>query len=135
MPTSISILLAEPNLLLREKIAGVLARKSQVWCVHQVDVSSGLLRGACDFQPDLILADLGALKDLEILANLRRFSPQSKIFALVDAISGPYLQAAERFALDGLMERSHVEESMDRLLERLPDTLSPRIPSIGEKAS
>ncbi|MFH1755995.1 MAG: hypothetical protein ABIA59_09855, partial [Candidatus Latescibacterota bacterium] len=90
MPRSFSILIAEPNQLLREKIAGVLTRDESVWCVTQVEGCNGLTRGVHDLQPDFILADLSFLKDPLLVSNIRRFSRNSRIFALVDTSTEPY---------------------------------------------
>ena len=41
MPRTYSVLLADPNPLLREKMAGVLTRSDTIWCVIQVDGNTG----------------------------------------------------------------------------------------------
>jgi DNA-binding NarL/FixJ family response regulator len=58
MPRTCAILIAESNLLLRKKGADVLTRHPHVWCVVQVNDMAGLMRGAADLDPDIIVADL-----------------------------------------------------------------------------
>lgn len=119
MPRSLSILLAEPNLMLREKIAGVLARNESIWCVIQVDGAEGLARGANEFRPDIVLADLSVLKHPGTLRVLRRRWTKSRIIALVDSQSQPYLEAARRLGLDGAIEKGRVAEAIrDELRSR-----------------
>jgi len=122
MSRSYSILLAEPNPLLREKIAGVLARDKKIWCVTQVDGRSGLVRGAARIQPDFILADLITLNDPETLRFIRRSSSASRIIALVDSRSRPYVEAAGRIGLDGTIERGRVEEDILAEIRSLDET-------------
>jgi DNA-binding NarL/FixJ family response regulator len=112
MSRSYSILLSEPSPLLREKIAGVLARDKRIWSVTQVNGRGGLVRGASRIQPDFILADLVTLNDPETLRFVRRNSPVSRIIALVDSLSKPYLDASGRIGLDGTIERGRVEEGI-----------------------
>lgn len=109
---SYSILLAEPSLLLREKMAGVLSRIEKVWCVSQVDSLNGLTRGISDLKPDFILADMVILMDPETLAEVRRASASSRVIALVDSRTEPYIEAARRLDLDGIIEKGRVEEGV-----------------------
>jgi DNA-binding NarL/FixJ family response regulator len=109
---SFSILLAEPNLVLREKIASVLARDERIWCVVQVDGAEGLARGAGRIRPDLILADISILKHQDMLIVLRKCSAGSRIIALADSQSEPYVKAARRLGLDGAVEKGRVEEGI-----------------------
>ena len=112
MSRSYSILLSEPSPLLREKIAGVLARDKRIWSVTQVNGRGGLVRGASRIQPDFILADLVTLNDPETLMFIRRSSSTSRIIALVDSLSKPYMEASGRIGLDGTIERGRVEEGI-----------------------
>ena len=107
-----SILIAEPNLMLREKMAGVLSRSKKIWCVTQVDSLHGLTRGISDLQPDFILADIVILMDPETLAEIRRSSASSRVFALVDSKTEPYIAAARRLGLDGIIEKGRVAEGI-----------------------
>lgn len=112
MQRSYSILLAEPSLLLREKMAGVLSRNERIWCVSQVDSLNGLTRGISDLQPDFILADIVILMDPETLAIIRQSAASSRVIALVDSKSEPYVEAARRLGLDGILEKGRVEEGI-----------------------
>jgi DNA-binding NarL/FixJ family response regulator len=131
MSRSFSILIAEPNLLLREKIAGVLTREESVWCVTQVEGCDGLARGVHDLQPDFILADLSFLKDPKMVNGMRRSSRKSKIFALVDAGTEPYEALAARLALDGVIEKGRVVEV---IREKISALIEAKDESDGEAA-
>jgi AmiR/NasT family two-component response regulator len=123
MARSFSILIAEPNLLLREKIAGVLARDKYIWCVTQVDGCVGLARGVVNLQPDFILADLSFLKDPDMVSNIRRSSGGARIFALVDSQMAPYEETARRLGLDGIIEKGHVAEGIKEKIRTLSDQM------------
>jgi DNA-binding NarL/FixJ family response regulator len=90
----------------------VLARDKKIWCVTQVNGRGGLVRGAVQIQPDFILADLVTLNDPETLKFIRRNSPASRIIALVDSKSEPYVEAARRIGLNSIIEKGHVEEGI-----------------------
>jgi len=117
MSRTYSVLLADPNPLLREKLAGVLTRSITIWCVIQVDGRGNLARAAAHTLPDFVLADLVILKDPEMLRFLRRTSPDSRIVGLVDAIQEPYLKAARNLGLDGVTERGRAEEAISAMID------------------
>lgn len=119
MKRSLSVLLAEPNMVLREKIASILAGHDCIWCVVQVCGREGLERGAGRLQPDLILADLKVLKDSDIVQFLRRVSAASKIVALTESESTPYVEAARRLGIDGCMEKGRAGDGIRELISRL----------------
>ena len=121
MPRTYSVLLADPNPLLREKLAGVLTRSSTIWCVIQVDGRGSLARAAAQTLPDFVLADLSILKDPEILRFLRRTSPDSRIVALVDARQEAYLKAAQNLGLDGIAERGRAGEAISAMIGKAED--------------
>lgn len=119
MSRAYSILLAEPGLLLREKIAGVLARDSRIWCVTQVVGREDLFRGAARIQPDFILADLAILNDPGALQRIKQLSSNSRVLALVDSKSEPYEDSSRRLGLDGIIEKAHVEQAMQDAIAEL----------------
>lgn len=119
MQRTCSILLAEPNGLLREKIAGILSRQACVWGVLLVSGSDGLCAGAEALRPDLILVDLALLQACEPVLALRRIWTRSRILLLVDSDTGPYHAAAERWGLDGVLRKSHVAETITREIDHL----------------
>lgn len=116
---SLSVVLAEPNALLREKIAGVIGRHAAVWCVVQVPSGEALLRGAEDLGPDLVLADLPILLDARVVARLRALRSRPRLVALVDAESPPYAGAAARLGLDGVVEKGRAGEAAEAIFGRL----------------
>lgn len=112
MSRTYSVLLAEPNSLLREKMAGVLTRNRTFWCVILVEGRGNLARATAQAQPDFILADLIVLKDPELQKYLRRTSADSRIIALVDSKLEPYMEAARELGLDGIVERGRTGEEI-----------------------
>jgi len=116
MPRNYSILLAEPNPLLREKMAGVLARSKDFWCVVQVEGRGNLARAAALVQPDFVVADLFLLKDPELVEFIRQVSMESRIFALVDTRLDPYVSAMCELGVQGVIERCHVAEELNRAI-------------------
>ncbi len=116
MARAFCVLLAEPNRLLAEKGAGVVSRHDEVWCVSQVSSSFGLTRAAQALQPDLVLADLALLQPSGTVCALRERSPRSRVVALVDAASEPYVSAALRLGVDEVIEKSHLSEGLQREL-------------------
>lgn len=116
MARHLSILVAEPSLLLREKIACVLARDENVWCVTQVEGRKDLTRGVINIRPDFVFADLNILKDPETVAFIRRYSRRSSIYALVDSDTAPYADTVQRLGLDGVIEKGRVGESLTKMM-------------------
>lgn len=125
MPRTYSILLAEANPLLREKMAGLFTRNRSLWCVIQVDGSGNLARAAAQAQPDFILADLNILKDPELLSFLRRTSPDSRFIALVDAKLEAYLKAGRELDLDGIFEKGSVSEEIRTMISSIEESAEP----------
>jgi DNA-binding NarL/FixJ family response regulator len=119
MQRTCSILLAEPNELLREKMAGILSRQAGVWGVLQVASREGMCAGAEALRPDLILVDLALLQAREPVLALRRIWTQSRILLLVDSDTGPYHAAAERWGFDGVLCKAHVAEAITREIDHL----------------
>jgi DNA-binding NarL/FixJ family response regulator len=114
---SFSVLLAEPNPLMREKIASMLARYDTVWCVINVCSEADLIRSASHHHPDLILVDLNILREQKTVESLRRIAPLSRIIAIADSCTEPYLRAAHRLGLDGLIEKALVGEKFLEQIE------------------
>ena len=108
----VSIILLEPNVLLREKIASILARNERVWCVVQVNSRADLARAVAQLHPDFILADIVSLKGATSVQILGWRTCSSHILALVDTVSEPYQHEAVRLGLHGLIEKSRVEDEM-----------------------
>jgi len=110
MADHVSIILAEPSPFLREKLAGILSRQADVWCVLQVSTAEGLLRGSAEHQPDLVLADLSLFADRSLAGRLRLTAPRARLVALVEYESRPYAVAAAAFGVDGIIAKDHLSE-------------------------
>ncbi len=117
-----SILLADPNVFLREKIAEILSRQDNVGCVMQVGDPEPLLREARLNRPDLVLADIGLLAGRDLVVRLMDCCPRARIVAMVDTCSEPYVQAVQALGLDALLEKARVGEQIQKLIESLEDT-------------
>lgn len=121
MARSFSILIAEPSLLLREKIASALARDKRVWSVTQVGGRNELARGVVNIRPDFILADISILNDVDTVRTIKRSSGMSQVFALVDSDTGSYAEIARRLGLDGIIEKGRVTEGIKTKINALND--------------
>ena len=119
MSHSFCVLLGEPNPLLAEKSAGIAARYDQVWCVVQVLTSAGLERAASALHPELILSDLTLLQPGGMMQTLRTASPRSRVVALVEALSEPYVSAVRRLGVDHVVEKQSLPEVLQAELRRL----------------
>jgi DNA-binding NarL/FixJ family response regulator len=116
---TVSLLLAEPNSMLREKMAGILGRYERIWCVTQVCSKAELVRAASQIRPDYIIADISLVKSPDLVDVLRGVSLGSRIFALVDRKAEPYERLVEHLGLHGLFERSRVVEDMTRVIDSI----------------
>jgi DNA-binding NarL/FixJ family response regulator len=116
---SVSLLLAEPSSMLREKIAGILGRHERVWCVIQVSNEAELVRAAAQNHPDFVLADVALVRSADLVEVLKWVSHRSRVYALVDVSSEPYERLVEQYRLSGLLERSRVEEHIAREIDLL----------------
>jgi len=114
---SVSLLLAEPSPMLREKMAGILGRHDRIWCVTQVGSKSELVRAATHIRPDYIIADISLIKSSNLVDVLRGVSLGSRIFGLVDRKAEPYERLAGQLGLHGVFERSSVGEDVTRVID------------------
>lgn len=119
MANHCSIILAEPNPFLRERIVGILSRQKNVRCILQVGTREGLLRGSIEHQPNLILADTSILTDRTLVARLRNVTPQARLVILVESESKPYVSAADAFGVDGLIAKAYLSNEIQRGMSAL----------------
>ena len=104
-----SILLAEENRFLGQKIVEILLRDSSVLWVFHVTRKSTLLHEAAKLHPDLILSDITLLKEKQTVETLRRTTPFTRIVALTGLEAEPYAILSRRLGLDGMVEKGRVE--------------------------
>jgi len=107
-----TILLADPNSFLRERIAGILVRQDNIECVVQADAAEHMLTAARDHRPHLILVDLSLLQDRELVAHLKRCSPDSRLLVLVEVRTEPYVRAACDLCADGVLEKGRLLDAI-----------------------
>jgi DNA-binding NarL/FixJ family response regulator len=119
MARHLSILLAEPSFLLRQKLACALAREEGIWCVAQVQGLNELMRGVTNMRPDFILADLNILKDGSTIDFIRNSSGVSRIIGLVDSEAAPYEEIARGLGLDGIIDKARIADSIRQMIKEL----------------
>ena len=119
---SLSILLGEPNLLLRERLAAALWRRVGIWSVMQVGDRDALVRGAVLVRPDLVLADLALLREPETMSALHDVAAPLRVVALLEVDDEPYREACRRLGLDGAVRKSLATDVLDALLWPSPPT-------------
>jgi len=112
MQRCVSVVVAEPNLLLCEKTAGLVARYDRVWCVAQVCEATGLVRAVAALRPELVLVDITLLRQVGAAGLLRQASPLSRIIVVLEALTEPYVSAARRMGADAVLEKAHVGENI-----------------------
>ncbi len=106
---SFSILLAESNIFLGQKIEEILSRDEAVLWVFHVTGRAQLLREAANLHPDLILGDIKLLKDKKIVDTLRQTASFARIVALTGSEAEPYMVLTRSLGLDGMLEKGRIE--------------------------
>ena len=87
------------------------------WVFH-VSERSQLLREAAVLHPDFILIDLAILKIPKTIDSLRLATPRSRIIALTESKSAPYVKATSNLGLDGMIEKGRIgRDDLNRILE------------------
>ncbi|MCP4600365.1 MAG: response regulator [Proteobacteria bacterium] len=115
---SFSILVAEPSPFLGQKIADILSHDKTVLWVFHVNERSQLLREAKERRPDFILVDLKILKIPQTIDFLRQLTPLSRIIALTESVSEPYVKVTASLGLDGMIEKGHIgRNDLNQILE------------------
>ncbi|MCP4600442.1 MAG: response regulator transcription factor [Proteobacteria bacterium] len=105
---TITILVAEPSPFLAQKILDILSHDETVLWVFHVSRRTQLLREAAKLHPDFILADLRILKTSQTVDSLRRVTPHSRIIALTESESAPYVRVTTKLGLDGMIEKGRI---------------------------
>ncbi len=106
---SFSILLAEANIFLGQKIEELLSYDEAVLCVFHVTGKVQLLHEAATLFPDLILGDITLLKEKQTVETLQQITPLSRIVALTSSETEPYEKLSQQLSLDGLLEKGRIE--------------------------
>ncbi len=105
---SFSILVAEPSPFLGQKILDVISHDQNVlWVLHVIGRSQLLLEAARRY-PDFILADLRILKEPQTIDSLRKVTPLSRIIAMTETGTAPYMTATTNLGLDGMIEKGRI---------------------------
>ena len=146
----IRILIVDDHTVVRQGLRMVLGLRPELRVIGEAGTGAEALQQALDHQPDLILLDL-VLPDLPgafLVADLRHYSPGSKILVLTGVQSLPMLQQAAGAGVDGFVPkevspdelvqaihqvmagRPFVHPQLARLLEQSQANGSPRVPEL-----
>ncbi len=119
---SFTILIAELSPLLGKKITDILSNDESVLWAFPVSGGTQLLSEAEKLHPDLILADLRILKTPQTVVLLRQLTPLSRIVALTESESEPYVKVTTNLGLDGMIEKGRIgQDSLKQVLELAAD--------------
>jgi DNA-binding NarL/FixJ family response regulator len=110
-----AVLVAEPNVLVKEKIANLIGRHDDVWCVAEVGEGlEVLLEAARRLQPDIVLADLAVWRTAGACEAVRAICAATATYALVEHCETAYVDAARHLGLDGVVEKARVGEFLQQ---------------------
>ena len=122
MTRSYNILIVENSDFLREKIAGVLSRRPNVWMVTQVSNYSNLLQAARQSDPDVILVDMRlASSKKETIAQVSKECPDSKILLFADDDVESYRKAAGQLGAHKVIDLQNLVEEFQNVLDTFPE--------------
>ena len=102
------IVLAEPNQMIRERIAEILSRDENILSVVQIGELPELFNVVKETEPDFIFVSLALIKERQTVKDIRKYAANCRIMALTDSISEPYFNVIRRLELDGIVEKSRV---------------------------
>ncbi len=124
---SFSILVAEPSPFLGQKIADILSHDKTVSSVFCVTEKAQLLREAKKRHPDFILVDLRILKTPQAVDILRQSTPHSRIIALTESASEPYVRVTASLGLDAMIEKGRIgRDDLNQILELADEEKTPQ---------
>jgi len=137
----ISILVAESNDFLREKIAGRVSRNKSVRVVSQISDFMDIVQAAMECAPDIVIADVRqTMMNRGVISELRSVCPNIKVFLSADSTTGQYAEAARAMNADGIIEKfladadfqamiGAVLNNISEVSSESPAAVSPEVPS------
>jgi serine/threonine protein kinase len=120
------IVMADDHTLLRRTLASYLEQHDEFIVIAEAEDSETALSQTVNVQPDLLLLDLNmpGKSGLDIIADVRRFAPNTKILVLSGREDDQYIMRALRSGAHGYVLKSTDEE---KLIESIRKVLAGEI--------
>jgi DNA-binding NarL/FixJ family response regulator len=111
--TTISVLLVDEHILFRKGVAALLAQDSQFIVKGELQTGKEVLACAPSSIPDIVLMDIrmSGIAGLDVLNQIKRRLPQSKVVLLTSQRAEDYVRAALKAGIDGyVLKDASLEE-------------------------
>jgi two-component system response regulator NreC len=118
---AISIVIADDHDIIRAGIKSVLEKHAQYKVCAEAANGEQALNAAEEFKPDILLLDISMPKigGLDIIARVKRVSPQTKIIIISVHKLGAYVLKALRQGVSGYLNKDNVAEELILALARV----------------
>ncbi|MDP3042632.1 MAG: response regulator transcription factor [Candidatus Omnitrophota bacterium] len=118
---AIKIAIVDDHDIIRAGIKSVLEKHTQYEVCAEAADGEAALKAAEDFKPDIMLLDISMPKigGLEIIARVKRVSPQTKIIIISVHKLGAYVLKALRQGVSGYLNKDNVAEELILALSRV----------------
>ena len=118
---SIKIAIVDDHDIIRAGIKSVLEKHSQYEVCVEAANGEAALKAAEEFKPDILLLDISMpkLSGLDIITQIKRVSPQSKIIIISVYKLGAYILKALRCGVNGYINKDNVAEELIPALSRV----------------
>lgn len=105
MPDPISVILADDHALVLEGLRTLLAAEDDLRVIATASDGERLLDAVRRFQPDVVITDIqmAFMDGLRCVAEIRKWSPDTRILILTAYTDGQTLQAVMQAGADGLL--------------------------------
>jgi DNA-binding NarL/FixJ family response regulator len=111
--TTISVLLVDEHILFRKGVAALLAQDQQFVVRGEFESGKEVLTCATAAVPDIVLMDirLSGIAGLDVVGQIKRRLPQSKVVLLTSQRAEDYVRAALKVGIDGyVLKDASLEE-------------------------
>jgi DNA-binding NarL/FixJ family response regulator len=111
--TTISVLLVDAHILFRKGLAALLAQDHSFMVLEEFESGKDVLAFRSAAIPDIVLMDirLGGIAGLDVICQIKRRLPQSKVVLLTSQRAEDYVRAALKAGIDGyLLKDASLEE-------------------------
>ena len=118
---SINILIADDHDIIREGIKSVLAAHPEYKVCAEAANGEEALELVEQFKPDVLLLDVSMpkLSGLDVLARIKKLSPETKIIMITVHKMGAYVLKAIRAGVAGYINKENVAEELITALARV----------------
>ena len=102
------VFLVEDSVLLRERLAGLLAAIPGAVLVGQAGAADEALEGIRSASPEVVVCDIQLERGsgFDVLREVKKASPAVDFYMLTNFASESYRQAAERYGARGFFDKS-----------------------------